>query len=210
MGNYSLLSEIITWWWNRWWSIPCGFLSLLIKKIGLSQDCQFFIEGDIITSPLSVLYSTQPTGKLIAENIWHYSRLTNLRAPIKLLKSLLSIPGIANGSLGSYLEAQTCLEFTKADVVTGLLRNPSLFILLKSQDNLHISIGNKALSEAMDLVNLWHYLIRHCMNVFHLLCLVTWALKLFAESYRSTSISLAEISSCLVTMRYWASSLLMI
>jgi hypothetical protein len=43
---------------------------------------------------------------------------------------------------------------------TGLLRNPSLFIL-KSHDNLDISIGNKALSEAIDLVKLWHYLIRH-------------------------------------------------
>jgi tRNA-dihydrouridine synthase len=49
---------------------------------------------------------------------------------IKLLKSILKIPVIANGSLVNYQDVQTCLQYTQADAVmsgTGLLRNPSLF-----------------------------------------------------------------------------------
>jgi tRNA-dihydrouridine synthase 1 len=51
---------------------------------------------------------------------------------IKLLKSILKIPVIANGSLVTYDDVQACLQYTQADAVmsgTGLLRNPCLFIL---------------------------------------------------------------------------------
>lgn len=50
---------------------------------------------------------------------------------LRILKSILKIPVISNGSIVAYEDIESCFSYTKVDAImsgTGLLRNPSLFL----------------------------------------------------------------------------------
>jgi tRNA-dihydrouridine synthase len=130
LGNYgSYLPE-------RDLELVIAMLSQLVSSLSVPITAKIRILPGDLSLTVNYALRLQATG-ISALCIHGRSRLQKEHqgpadwSAIKLLKSLLSIPVIANGSIGNYLEAQTCLEFTKADAVmsgTGLLRNPSLFI----------------------------------------------------------------------------------
>ena len=49
---------------------------------------------------------------------------------VKKVKETVNIPVVSNGGIKSYLDVQTCLNYTKADgvmVSEGILQNPAIF-----------------------------------------------------------------------------------
>uniref|UniRef100_A7AQM0 tRNA-dihydrouridine(16/17) synthase [NAD(P)(+)] n=2 Tax=Babesia bovis TaxID=5865 RepID=A7AQM0_BABBO len=114
-----------------------GIVSRVTREVGIAVTCKIRkVDKDSLQSTLNLCYSLEQSGcKALTVHGRHRSEKgTNVGAAdwdaIRIIKSRLRIPVIANGGIETFADVERCLSYTGADAVMSsesLLERPYLF-----------------------------------------------------------------------------------